>query len=201
MSTDIDGAHDSNPGSLSTSELLIGLSLAGDNLDPDEIRRVLPVPPRRAHRKGERYYSGRRAGYLTGRTGIWSVATDALTDSRELADHVAALKRILVPIPGDYRRLDELHDILRTGARAKISLYWYGHAGDTPPEIPAVLVLLAQELGATIEPDYHTETETAARRSDRRCRSAPGRSASLRRSGRRDRERFARPAGRSRYRQ
>src|SRR5690242_7115940 len=71
------------------------LRFAGDNLEPNEIRHVLPVPPRRAHRKGECYYSGRRAGYLTGRTGLWYLTTDALTDSHDLKDHVALLKRLL----------------------------------------------------------------------------------------------------------
>jgi|tagenome__1003787_1003787.scaffolds.fasta_scaffold20435575_1 hypothetical protein len=147
----------------SLPDVFATLSFAGDDLDPNEISRVLPVPPRRSHRKGERYYSGRRAGYLTGRTGIWSLATDTLTDSRKLADHVAALTRILSPTPGDNRRLMELRDIrVRTGARAKISVYWCGYAGDAPPEIPAELALLAQELGATIEPDYHTEDQAIA---------------------------------------
>ncbi len=134
------------------------LSFAGDNLDPNEIRRVLPVPPRRAHRKNERYYSGRRAGYLTGRTGIWSLTTNSLTDSHNLADHVAELTRILYPSPHDNRQLMELRDILaRSGARAKISVYWCGRTGDVPPDVPADLALLAQELAATIETDYHTD--------------------------------------------
>lgn len=139
------------------------LRFAGDDLEPNEIRHVLPVPPRRAHRKGERYYSGRRAGYLTGRTGIWYLTTDALVDSHNLTDHVAALQRLLRPSPDDNRRLMELRDILtRTGARASLSVYWYGHANDAPPAIPGQLARLATELGAEIEPDYHTDDEPDA---------------------------------------
>jgi hypothetical protein len=45
-------------------QIFATLRFAGDNLGPREIRAILPVAPRRAHRKGEMYYSGKRAGYL-----------------------------------------------------------------------------------------------------------------------------------------
>lgn len=138
------------------------LRFAGDNLDPDELRAVLPVPPRRAHRKGEPYYSGKRAGYVLGRTGVWYLTTDRLTDSRDLADHLAILQQLLRPAPDDNRRLMQLRDIIgRTGARASFSIFWYGRAGDAPPAIPGEIACLASELGADIETDYHATDKAA----------------------------------------
>lgn len=136
------------------------LRFAGDNLDPQEIRAVLPIPPRRAHRKGELYYSGKRAGYLPGRTGIWYLTTDRFTDSRNLTDHLAILQGWLRPAPNDNQRLMHLRDIMgRMGAKASFSVFWYGRANDAPPEIPGEFARLASELGADIETDYHTEAD------------------------------------------
>jgi hypothetical protein len=125
------------------------LRFAGDNLDPQEIRAILPIGPRRAHRKGELYYSGKRAGYLRGRTGIWYLTTDLVTNSRDLSEHLAVLQRLLYPTPDDNFRLMQLRDIMeRTGG--------YGRAVDKPPDIPGEFARLASELWAEIETDYHT---------------------------------------------
>ena len=138
------------------------LRFAGDNLDPREIRSILPIGPRRAHRKGELYYSGKRTGYLQGRTGIWYLTTDLVTDSRDLSEHLAVLQRLLYPTPDDNLRLMQLRDIMgRTGAKAVFSIYWYGRVGDKPPDIPGEFARLASELGAEIETDYHTENDAA----------------------------------------
>jgi hypothetical protein len=138
------------------------LRFSGDNLDPQEIRAILPIGPRRAHRKGELYYSGRRAGYLQGRTGIWYLTTDLFTDSRNLSDHLAVLQRFLRPTPDDNQRLIQLRDIIGRGeAKAGFSIYWHGRAGDKPPDIPGEFASLASELWAEIETDYHTEKDAA----------------------------------------
>src|SRR4051812_31453935 len=112
------------------------LRIAGDNLDPREIRAILPIAPRRAHRKGEIYYSGKHAGYLQGRTGVWYLTTNRFTESRDLSDHLDVLQRLLRSTPDDNQLLAQLRDILgRTGAKAGFSVYWYGSAGDAPPAI------------------------------------------------------------------
>ena len=66
----------------------VTLRFAGDDLDPADISAILPVKPTRAHRKGEEFFAGERAGRLRGRTGIWFLATDKLIDSDDLADHL-----------------------------------------------------------------------------------------------------------------
>jgi len=62
----------------------VTLRFAGDDLDPDEISALLPVKPTRAHRKGETFFAGPRAGNLRGRTGMWFLATDKLVPSDDL---------------------------------------------------------------------------------------------------------------------
>ena len=110
--------------------------------------------------KGELYYSGKRAGYLPGRTGIWYLTTDRFTDSRDLTDHLAILQGWLRPAPNDNQRLMHLRDIMgRMGAKASFSVFWYGRANDAPPEIPGEFARLTSELGADIETDYHTDAD------------------------------------------
>lgn len=136
------------------------LRFAGDALDPRDISDILPEHPWRAHRKGERFNAGKRAGELTGRTGIWYLSTDTLVDSPNLADHLRFLKRLLYPAPGDNFRLMKIRDVLgRTGARARISVFWRGPTGARPPSIPGDFVKFAHEIGADIEPDFETDDE------------------------------------------
>jgi hypothetical protein len=52
------------------------LRVAGDELDPDDITRLLGVQPSEAYRKGETFSKG-RARNLSARTGIWLFDTSA----------------------------------------------------------------------------------------------------------------------------
>jgi Domain of unknown function (DUF4279) len=128
------------------------LRFAGDELDPDEISAVLPVAPTRAHKKGEEFLAGPRAGKLRGRTGIWFLATDMLVSSDALRDHLQFIEELLYPAPGDTSRIATLRSILeRTHSRAHITCFWRGDPGDPAPQIPArfksAVVPLSAELG------------------------------------------------------
>src|SRR5713101_3492581 len=102
----------------------VTLRFAGDELDPAEISAVLPVKPTRSHRKGEEFFAGPHAGNLRGRTGIWFLATDALVDSDDLADHLAFIREMLCPAPGDDSRIAWLRDILgRAHSHAHITCF------------------------------------------------------------------------------
>ena len=113
------------------------LRFAGDDLDPDEISAVLPVKPTRAHRKGEEFFAGPRAGNLRGRTGMWFLATDKLVPSDDLQDHLAFVQKLLSPRPGDTSRIAKLREILeRTHSRAHVTCFWRGEPGEPAPQIP-----------------------------------------------------------------
>ena len=92
----------------------VTLRFAGDDLDPDEISAA--VKPTRAHRKGETFFAGPRAGNLRGRTGMWFLATDKLVPSDDLQDHLAFVQKLLSPTPGDTSRIAKLRAILRAHA-------------------------------------------------------------------------------------
>lgn len=75
----------------------VTLRFAGDDLDPAEISAILPVTPTRAHKKGEEFFAGPRAGKLRGRTGMWFLATDKLVPSDVVDDHFAFVEKIFTP--------------------------------------------------------------------------------------------------------
>lgn len=136
------------------------LRFAGDNLDPQDISDVLPIKPARAHRKGEEYYAGERAGRLRGRTGIWYLTTDKFVESANLADHLVFIGLLLYPGPGDNRRLMKIRDVLgRSGADAHVSVFWRGAPGQEPPAIPGQFARLVSEIGADIETDFHNDDD------------------------------------------
>ncbi len=133
----------------------VTLRFAGDELDPDEISAVLPVKPTRAHRKGETFFAGPRAGKLRGRTGIWFLATDKLVPSDDLQDHLAFVENLLFPTPHDSTRMTKLRAILeRTHSRAHVTCFWCGDPGEPAPEIPASFKSAIEPLATDIETDF-----------------------------------------------
>jgi hypothetical protein len=131
------------------------LRFAGDDLDPAEISAILPVKPARAHRKGEEFFAGPRAGTLRGRTGIWFLATDKLVDSDELSDHLKYIEELLYPSAGDSGRVDTLRTILdRTHSGAHVTCFWRGDPGQAEPQIPQGFRFAVQPLAAELETDF-----------------------------------------------
>jgi hypothetical protein len=143
-------------------KVFVDLQITGDALDPREVSAILPVTPRTAYRKGERYYAGQRTGDRIGRTGVWYMSSDEFVSSPDLGDHAAFLWELFWPETGNNLRLMQLRDILvRDRLRATISIFWAGAAGQTPPRIPKILNDLAAKLDANIETDFITEDEAA----------------------------------------
>jgi len=131
------------------------LRFAGDELNPAHISAVLPVAPKRAHRKGEVFYAGPHAGNLTGRTGIWYFDTRDL-GSPDLADHLRHVVELLYPEPGNVDRVNQLRDVMgREHATAHVSCFWFGAPGAPPPTIPEDVRAAFARLPAEIETDFH----------------------------------------------
>jgi Domain of unknown function (DUF4279) len=132
------------------------LRFAGDRLDPANISAILSVAPKRAHRKGESFYAGPRAGHLTGRTGIWYFDTRDVA-SRDLADHLRLIVKLLYPEPDDDDRVTRLRDVMgRAHARAQVSCFWHGKPGMQVPAVPDDVRAALTRLPATIETAFHT---------------------------------------------
>jgi uncharacterized protein DUF4279 len=133
----------------------VTLRFAGDDLDPQEISAILPVPPTRAHRKGEEFIAGRHAGKLRGRTGIWLLATDKLVPGDDLGDHLAFVQKLLYPEPGDSYLVTKLRNVLgRARSRAHITCFWRGDRGEPAPQIPGGFKSAIEPLAADIETDF-----------------------------------------------
>jgi hypothetical protein len=131
------------------------LRFAGDELDPADISALLPVAPKRAHRKGEIFHAGLKAGNLTGRTGIWYFDTRDLA-SRDLADHLRCIVKLLYPEPGNVDRVNKLRNVMgREHATAHVSCFWFGRRGAAPPAIPEDVRAALACLPAEIETDFH----------------------------------------------
>ena len=143
------------------SKAFVTLRFAGDDLDPDEISAVLPVKPTRAHRKGEEFFAGPRAGNLRGRTGMWFLATDKLVPSDNLQDHLAFVQKLLSPTPGDTSRIAKLRAVLeRTHSRAHVTCFWRGDPGEPAPRIPDRFKSAIEPLAADIETDFAVFTKS-----------------------------------------
>ena len=131
------------------------LRFAGDDLDPAEISAILPLAPTRAHKKGEEFFAGPRAGKLRGRTGIWFLATDKLVPSDDLQDHLRFVEKLLCSEPDETSRIAKLQAVLqRAHSRAQITCFWHGDLGETAPKIPAHFKSALVPLAADVETDF-----------------------------------------------
>jgi hypothetical protein len=131
------------------------LRFCGDCLDPDRITAILGVQPTKAYRKGERYLAGPRAGHVTGRTGVWVLASDGVVNSAELDPHLEHLANLIFAGPAREKRLKQLHELMsRDGVKADVSCFWRGGPGTRPPLVPEDVISSFHELPAEIETDF-----------------------------------------------
>lgn len=138
------------------------LRFAGDALDPDEISRVVKEQPTRAYRKGQTYRPGPRSPEVTGKTGVWYFSTKRNVKSKNLADHLNALERLIAPFGDQDNRLRELRDIMeRRNLHAHVTCFWRGLPGGHEPSIPSVATTALRRLPADIEPDFATSDLSA----------------------------------------
>jgi hypothetical protein len=147
---------------MTSSENTIGafatLRFAGDALDPDEISRVVKDEPTRAYRKGQIYRAGPRSPEITGKTGVWYFSTKRRIPSKDLADHLDALVRLIFPVADQDERLSELRDIMRrANLQAHVTCFWRGPSGANRPSISAAVTGALRRLPADIELDFATE--------------------------------------------
>jgi Domain of unknown function (DUF4279) len=144
---------------MTKSKAFATLRFYGDRLDPERLTDILKLPPTKAWRKGEHYFSGPKAGYLVGRTGTWFLATDSHVESTDLNRHLDFLTRLLSGWTLDQKtRLRQLQELMiKDGLKADASLFWHGEPGETPPFIPARALQTLHALPASVETDFDTD--------------------------------------------
>jgi hypothetical protein len=134
------------------------LRFAGDALDPDEISRVVKEQPTKAYRKDQTYRSGPHGPDVTGRTGMWYFSTRRKIPSKDLADHLNALERLVAPFGDQDNRLKELRDIMEhRNLQAHVTFFWRGPPGTQHPFVPSEAIAALRRLPADIEPDFANE--------------------------------------------
>ncbi len=131
------------------------LRVAGDDLAPDEVTKVLKIVPTTTYAKGEHYSAGPRRPDLVGRTGVWFFSTKGVVAGNRLADHLAFLARLLLPGSGQVGPLPHLQQLLRRRSlRVAVSCFWHGPAGARKPSIPRSARDLLKRIPADIEIDF-----------------------------------------------
>jgi hypothetical protein len=132
--------------------------VAGDNLVPDEVTRILKIVPTASYAKGEHYSGGPRSPDLIGRTGVWFFATDRVVAGNNLTDHLAFLARLLLPGSGEAGPLPRLRQLLRRRSlRVSVSCFWHGPANARKPSIPRSVTDLLKLIPAEIETDFDVD--------------------------------------------
>lgn len=153
------------PSSAGTVKAFATMRVVGDDLDPKAITKLLKVTPTISYRKGQRYSAGPRTGDLIGRTGLWLYSTDDNVPGNIFQKHVGALYRLLVPMPGNFGPLANLHQLMKDqGLKAHITFFWHGRPGAEPPEVPDVVAKFFKLLPADLELDFDADEETPRRR-------------------------------------
>jgi hypothetical protein len=135
------------------------LRVTGDNLDPNQITKILRVVPTISYAKGEKYFGGKRTGELIGRTGLWSFSTDGLVASDNLHHHLSHIMGILIPGRQDAIPLFHMHAFLarNKGIKADLRCFWHGRSGAKKPSIPKLVSEAMKFLPAAVEPDFDVD--------------------------------------------
>jgi hypothetical protein len=135
--------------------------IAGDNLVPEQITRLLNIEPTLAYAKGAHYRRGPHSPELVGRTGIWYFSTDQLK-SDYLEEHVNLLLHKLF---ADKEKLSQLKRLIEQNSlRAVMTFFWAGPPGAKPPVIPKQqLSHIFKSIPVEIEEDFDTDAGPPSR--------------------------------------
>jgi hypothetical protein len=131
------------------------LRFVGDNLDPDEISRILAEKPTKAHRKGERFSPGPRSRAIFGKTGIWYLSTRRRIHSADIIDHLEEIIALIFPFAAGERTFKSICDIMRDkDIQAHVTVFWRGPSRAAMPSIPNRIIDQLSRLPADIERDF-----------------------------------------------
>ena len=134
------------------------LRIAGDQLQPDQVTRILKIIPTKAFAKGEHYSGGPRSPDLIGRTGVWYFCTDGIVAGNRLSDHLDFIERLLHGRQGVIGPMRELQQLLRRQSlHAVVTCFWHGPAGARRPAIPRSISATFKAIPAEIEADFDAD--------------------------------------------
>jgi hypothetical protein len=141
--------------------------IAGDELDPDQITKLLKIVPTQAYAKGGVFSGGARSPILKGKTGVWFPSTDRVVASDRLSDHLNVLawllrvgphpqSRLAIQLPPP--RLLQLRQIMqRKSLHAVVTCFWHGPPKAKEPSVPRACANFFEQIPAEIETDFATD--------------------------------------------
>ena len=150
-------ANPSGTSSTKSERAFATLRMAGDDLVPSHITKLLGVAPTLAYAKGERYKRSPDGAQLIGRTGVWYRSTDAF-ESGHLEEHIQRLLDVIVSNPEKRIQLKRLLE--ENSLRAVMTVFWSGPAGAKPPEISNQIIETLVSIPVSIERDFDTDYQT-----------------------------------------
>jgi len=151
--------------------------IAGDTLNPLEVTQLLRVQPTHAHRKDEKYSTGRSE--IVGKTGVWLFSTDQISLSDNLYEHIGLIFTVLGLIrsragigeASEEERANAIAHILRlerllkqNSLTATMTFFWHGPHNVPYPKVPEAFIGLFQLIPIALEMDFDRDEEVPPRR-------------------------------------
>ena len=160
----------------------VTLRVAGDNLVPEEVSRVLRTQPTHSHLKGDRYSTG-KSREVVGSTGVWIFDTDKFVYSRDWHDHMRLIFFLVglwtssARLESWFEQLDGFSRILRLKSlleqrelSATLTFFWHGAVDSITPELPAKLFDVLKLVPINVEFDFDKDEGVGS--SSKRSRAA-----------------------------
>lgn len=126
--------------------------VAGDDLVPDKLTKLLGIDPTLAYAKGQHYRRRSGSPNLTGRTGVWFLSTDNNIKSDRLTDHIEWLLSRLMPVQAKLSRFIDENSL-----HAVVTCFWHGPRGSLAPIIPKETHDLIEAIPAKLEEDFDSD--------------------------------------------
>jgi hypothetical protein len=113
-------------------EFCVSFTVKGDNLDPDEITRLLGASPTEAYHRGDAI--PRRNHTFTANSGSWSISTERST--RDIEEQLTELFAKLNSDPEVWRSLTNRYE---ADLFCGVFLSWFGHGFSMSPSLHRLL--------------------------------------------------------------
>jgi len=133
----------------SCAETFATFRLSKEDLNPDDVSRLLGLEPSRVQRKGEPQYPKNPDSPLRFRSGGWHLSTQGHVESRDLRRHVDWLLERLEP------KRDVLLRLSREGCAMDLICFWCSASGQGGPWLDAALMRRLADLALAIRFDVY----------------------------------------------
>jgi hypothetical protein len=125
--------------------------IAGADLLPDLVTKILDLPPDLKYAKGDKYRRGSRSPELTAKSGLWFFSTDKFKDA-SFEDHVNFLTKTI------FSHEHDLQNLIRvTSSHAVLTIFWSGPAGSKKPIVPDDIIRSLSSIPVKVETDFDTD--------------------------------------------